>query len=256
MDYSINQLLKVLYPYLETAVSEMITYGWDNPDSRELVAYKPGYKARTRIAYKDQEPELTNDEKLIKWLTEDKYKIDFIKISTRITDKTYYSYNYTMEEISAPLLNNRKPISGSVETSCIYIPDDEFEIPLTNVNIDSSLWDLSGNTITIGRFNEAKYTCDQLDIINNNTIKSYNASIPMQYNGSNGIALPNPKNIISLSDDFVKIMSLFIFEQRGEYSSKIYDGRFDPIFNGIYVTPLIMLYYNIVDFRDRALALQ
>ena len=255
--YSMNSCLDVMYPSLQNAITWMESKGFNNPDSRELVIYKPGYQATTRIAYKDNEDELTEDEKIIEWLTNEVYKIDFIKISERITDKTYYSYNYTMEEISAPTFLNNGPISGSTGKSCIFIPDEEVVVPLTNVNKDSDLWNLSGETITLGRNGEAKYTCDILDEINYDLIRSVRTSIPMRYSLTSSPTLPDPGRVRDVNDDFRKVMSILIFEQRGEYdTSAIHNGYYNPIFSGVYVMPLIMLYYNIIDLRDRALAFQ
>ena len=259
MGYKINDYLKPCYSILDNSVLWMESLGFNNPDSRDVVSYRAGHIAKTRVAYRDQDPATTSDEDLIKELTEDKYRIEFIKITKRISDKLMDSYNYTMPEISAPLIVDGGPVSAPNAKSCIFTPNSDLEIPLTNVSLDQSGWDMSGVTVNIGRFGDAKYTCDTLDEVETSVVNSSRYPVPMMYNDdpSVGVVLPDTGNIIDVNPDFVKAMSFFVFENRTVYKTTAIHARTHvPVFNGIYVTPLVMLYYQMVEFRDRSLALQ
>lgn len=256
-EYELNEYLRPCYSILVNAVSWMEAEGFDNPDSRDLVSYRGGYISKTRVAYTDQEPELSEAEEIIKDLTVTSHRAEFVKIIQYVSDKLTDAYNYTMPEIAAPLLSNGGPVSAPSAKSCIFHPNSGIDIPLTDVTLDQSGWDMSGVTVNVSRMGDAKYTCDELDIVDNIAVKSSRYPIPIQYDTDAGVTLPDTANIKSINSDFVKAMSFFIFTQRYEYeTSSIHSRVYEPVFNGIYVTPLIMLYYNMVEYRDKSLTLQ
>jgi len=184
---------------------------------------------------KDEEVARIKADKKLKITLVD-YCVEFAKITSRYGVEQTKTYSYSMPYQSAPLIHNGRPLFNQEGTECRYMP-------AYYLIAADEVYNKSDEAIILSREGAGKYVCDRVDTATPPTVKSYNWTPGINY--TTYTTMPEVALIEKLPMCVVNSLSLLALVGKGAYvvNSKAEADKF----NGIIVTPVVIIYNQILD---------
>jgi len=242
MATSSKQYYKLMKPWLIEAKDWLDGIGAGDCGLYDVVIFRP-----VKRAVKLFKPDTTIEDEELRELVNVDHPIDFMKLVIK-TDDDITMYSHTADLPGAPLMDGRSTVFGLYAEGCKYMPEG-WVVPKEHELNDTY------EPILVGRQTTGLIVCDWVDRESFRTIRSSYWKPKVWYGLPEKSPLDEdewmwtmPNKIEELPDSMVYCMSLVVAVGAGVYTVT---GK-GKNSNGVIVTPVLMLYNQIVKMLEIA----